>query len=305
MVPSCVMSELLVIWNAQASGAAAAVELRQLLQWREDIRFEEPADQEQSAQLLADACHNVAGVVAAGGDGTVHNVINLLHQQQCRTPLGIIPLGTANDLSRTLAIPLDPRDAFDVIERMVVHCIDLVRLRSGDQTHVFANIATGGNSERVQEQLTPEVKQAWGPLAYLRGAFDVVRDLQAYDLHVTFDDEAPQQHRAWSVILANGRTGGATPVAPRANPQDGLLDVIVVLEGTAVDLASAAAEFFMGDYLQHERVVYRQAKKVSLRTDPPLALSADGEKFTAQPFECQVLRGALPVIVGPEYAPEP
>lgn len=293
--------EILVIWNPNASQSAAAAELRTLLDYRDDVRLEEPASEEESRQLLADACHQVACVVAAGGDGTVHGVINMLHQQQCRTPLGIIPLGTANDLCRTLAIPFDPRDAFDAIERQVVRNLDLVRLTSGPRTEVFANIATGGNSERVQEELTPELKQSWGPFAYLRGAFEVVRDLQAYDLKIAFDDEPEETVRAWSIIIANGRTGGATPVAPKANPEDGLLDVVIVLEGTAADFASTAAEFFIGDYLEHENVVYRQATKLTLETDPPLNLSADGEAFETQPFKCELLPGALPVIVGAEY----
>lgn len=295
---------MLVIWNAQASSAAGAVELRQLLRARADVRFEEPANAEETARILDEACHEAACIVAAGGDGTVHGVINLLHRRQCRTPLGIIPLGTANDLSRTLAIPRDPRDAFDVIERGDVRHIDLALLRSGEREEVFANIATGGNSERIQELLTPQVKQAWGPLAYLRGALEVVRDLQTYDVRITLDDQSEQRHRAWSIIIANARSGGATAVAPRANPEDGLLEVILVLEGTAVDFATVATEYFIGDYLEHERVVYCRTRRLTLETDPPLALSADGERFETQPFHCEVLPAALPVIVGPDYQAE-
>jgi diacylglycerol kinase family enzyme len=89
------------------------------------------------------------------------------------------------------------------------------------------------------------------------------------------------------------------PAAPRASINDGLLDVIIVLDGTPLDTTRLAAEFFLGDYLEDERVIYKTARRVCVQSDPEISFVADGETITGQPYTFTVKPHALCVAVAP------
>jgi diacylglycerol kinase (ATP) len=156
------------------------------------------------------------------------------------------------------------------------------------------------------DHLTDDMKQRWGPFVYLRGAVDVLSSLVTFDTRLRFDDGQEEIVPALNVVVANGRTsGGGLQAAPHANPEDGLLDVIVVLDGSPIDLAVLAAKFVVSDYVQSDLVIFRRARQVSIASKPALRFSADGDWITEQPVTFEVLPAALPVTVGPEYAPVP
>ena len=114
---------------------------------------------------------------------------------------------------------------------------------AGDQLF-YANMATGGNTGRFTKSLTDEMKQFWGPLVYVRGVVDVLAELVRYDIKVCFDDRQPEQFSALNVFVANGRTSGTgLQVAPDASLEDGLLDVVIVLDCEPIEIAGLAADF--------------------------------------------------------------
>src|SRR5688572_1435180 len=108
-------------------------------------------------------------IVAAGGDGTLNEVINGLQENAGETRVGLIPLGTGNDFARSIGLPTDLEAALEVLRAGHTRAIDLVRVTS-DKARYFLNVSAGGFSGLVNEKLTPEMKKTWGPLAYLRSA---------------------------------------------------------------------------------------------------------------------------------------
>jgi diacylglycerol kinase (ATP) len=153
--------------------------------------------------------------------------------------------------------------------------------------------------------VTEEVKATWGPFCYLRGAIEKLGDLQGYDALIRFDDGPEQQFDIWNVLIANGRTVGVgIAVAPLANPEDGLLDVILIPNSTLLDAAAMTAELIAGDYLSHEGVVFQRARRVAFRATPHTDLAVDGEILSGEAYEIEVFPQALPVIVGPDYRPQ-
>jgi diacylglycerol kinase (ATP) len=90
-------------------------------------------------------------------------------------------------------------------------------------------------------------------------------------------------------------------LAPRTNLEDGLMDVILIRDGTVLDLAALASQFVLSDYLQSEHVIFRQAKKLSIVSTPPIRFSVDGEPIEDPPHHFRVLPQALKVIVGDDY----
>src|SRR3984893_1048153 len=118
-------------------------------------------------------------VVAAGGDGTLNEVVNGLREDLSAVIVGLIPLGTGNDFARTLGLPTDIDEAIALLLAGHTRAIDLVRVTS-DEVRYFVNVSAGGFSGLVDEKLTPEMKKTWGPLAYVRSAAAAFPQLRAY-----------------------------------------------------------------------------------------------------------------------------
>ena len=182
----------------------------------------------------------------------------------------------------------------------------MVEVRTENQQRCFANAAAGGNSDRVTEALTDELKQTWGPLCYLRGAIGVLADLESYEVALTFDDEEPFTIKLWNIIIANGRTNaGHLQVAPRASIEDGLLDVVLIRDGMIVDRATLTMQFALSDYLESDQIVYRQVRALEMRSQPPMRISIGGEPIDEQPVVFRAKHRALRMVVGPGYSTEP
>ena len=305
-------SRTLVIWNAGAGGAAGADEVRNALSRRERYTLVEASSAEQTIDEAAAAVERgFAMVVAAGGDGTASAVANgllaALADDDVPPPtLALLPLGTGNDLCRTLAVPLDPVQALNLLDAPVVRRVDAVEVRAGGRKGYYVNMATAGYSGRVVGSLETETKRRWGPLAYLRQAADLVTDRVSYRARLRLDGGEPFEHSLFNLVLGNGRTSaGGLMVAPRANPEDGLIDVVMVLDGSLLDLATLAARLLVGDYVDSEQVLLRRARKVEVEAEPPFLFSADGDIVAHGAASFDVLPQALPMVVGPDYSAEP
>ena len=249
-------------------------------------------------------------LIVAGGDGTINDVVNGLGRAGFPedVTLGILPAGTGNDLASTLCIPEDPDLAEDVILRNRGRWLDVARVRSeGIGERFFINVATGGLGAEISSVNDEELKKRWGKLSYLRASLEVAKDFDVRGLTLYLDGER-REVEAVNVAVGNCRyTGGGWPATPKANPEDGLLDVVIIEAlgaGELLGLAPAAlAEF---DYLDKDGILFARAKEVRVETHPPgLEFTADGEVIGDEPAEFSVIPGALKVLVGPDYVSEP
>ncbi len=287
--------------SAQQQALHAAMEELAIDQWM----TEEPGDATDRAAEAAAADYD--RVIAMGGDGTIHEVVNGLMTVDAPPTLAIIPLGTGNDLARTLALPRDPLEALALVAEGETRALDLIRVQPTDgATRYGINAAAGGFSGQVDEELTPEMKRRWGPLAFLLGAVSALPDIEAYATRIAFNDEAPTAVDAFNIVVANGRTaGGGKPVAPVANPEDGLLDVVTIEEGTLAALSQVAAQLVAGTYLDHPLVTHRRVRSVRVEASPGMWFNVDGELLTNEPVTFEAVPQALPVVVGPAYQATP
>lgn len=299
---------IVVLWNQGAGSAEKNAHVREELQRRKDVRLFDTESAREATQLAREAAERgVEIVVACGGDGTVSAAVRgLIESGAENVTLAILPLGTGNDLCRTLEIPFDVAEAARLFELGATHALDVVRVESNGETGWFLNMATGGNTGDFMNQLTAEMKSRWGPFCYARGVVDVLADLTVYDVELTCDDDPPEQFNALNIILANGRTsGGGMRAAPHANPEDGLLEVIVVLDGTAMDIAALTTRYFVGNYRESELIFARSAKSVTVRATPNMWFSADGDLLTDEPVKFTVEPQAIQILTGAMYSPRP
>jgi diacylglycerol kinase (ATP) len=302
-----------IIYNPSA-GSADADTLAELVR-----RIERRPETELAATRASGDAENIAReslarghelIVAAGGDGTVHEVVNGI--MRGRAPnrdgvtLGVIPLGTGNDLPRTLAIPEDPLEALALLETGTRRRIDLMKVTYNRRRRFGHNVAAGGFTGQVDEVMTDEMKRTWGPLAYIRGAIKVLPDLTHYRTTIRIDGKAAKVVSAMNIIVANGRTaGGGLVVAPGANPEDGLLDVVIVHSGSLAQLTGVAARLLAGDYTNSEIVMHERARRVEVQSHPAIWFNVDGELLTNERIVFSVVPQAINVIIGPGYVPEP
>ena len=249
-------------------------------------------------------------LLVAGGDGTINDAVNGLGRAGFPegVALGILPAGTGNDLAATLAIPDVPELAEDVIRQKRERRLDVARVRSeGVGERFFINVATGGLGAEISDANDEELKKRWGKLSYLRASLEVARNFEVRELTLYLDGEE-RRVRAVNIAVGNCRyTGGGWPATPKANPEDGLLDVVVIETLGVADLLNLApAVLAESGYLDKDGVLFVRAKEIRVETQPPgLEFSADGEIIGNEPARFSVLPKALKVIVGPDYVPEP
>ena len=249
-------------------------------------------------------------LVVAGGDGTINDVVNGLGRAGFPegVTLGILPAGTGNDLAATLCIPEDPDLAKDVILQNRGRWLDVARVRSdGIGERFFINVATGGLGAEISDANDEELKRRWGKLSYLRASLEVARNFDVRELTLYIDGEE-RQVEAVNIAVGNCRyTGGGWPATPKANPEDGLLDVVIIENLGVTDLLNLTpAVLAESDYLDSDGVLFVRAKEIRVDTQPPgLEFTVDGEVIGNEPAQFSVLPRALKVIVGPEYVPEP
>jgi diacylglycerol kinase (ATP) len=236
-------------------------------------------------------------IVAAGGDGTLNEIVNALGEKNSGVRVGLIPLGTGNDFARTLGLPTEVEAAIDLLRAGKTRMIDLVRVTS-DRVRYFVNVSAGGFSGLVDEKLTPKMKRTWGPLAYLRGAAAALPELRAYRTTLSLDNKESLKLSLYNVVIANGRyVAGGRLIAPEASVDDGLLDIVLIQERSAPELALLAAQVALGKHLSSEAIVFRRAAKVTVNSRPGMWFNVDGELVGNQPAVFEVLPRALQFVV--------
>jgi len=235
-------------------------------------------------------------VVAAGGDGTLNEVVNGIGENLGDARVALIPLGTGNDFARTIGVPDDIEAAIDLIIIGETREVDLVRVTS-DEVRYFVNVSAGGFSGLVNEKLTPEMKKTWGPLAYLRGAAAALSELRAYRTTLALDNSESLTLDLYNVVVANGRyVAGGTLIAPEASIDDGLLDIVLIPQRSAPELALLAAQVALGTHLTSEAIVFRRAAQLTVNSKPGMWFNVDGELVGNEPARFEILPRALRFI---------
>jgi diacylglycerol kinase (ATP) len=292
------MAGTVVILNPKAGSVENLAALVRRIRHLPDVEVRVTARKSDAVRFAKTALRNGCEmIVAAGGDGTLNEVVHGIGATNSHVRLGLIPLGTGNDFARTLGLPTDVDEALAVLAAGHTRAIDLVRVTS-DKVRYFVNVSAGGFSGLVNEKLTPAMKKTWGPLAYLRSAVAALPQLRAYRTKVSFDRKKPLTLSLYNVVIANGRyVAGGRLIAPKASIDDGLLDIILIKERSAAELALLAAKVALGHHLSSGAIVFRRAAKVTVNSRPGMWFNVDGELVGNEPATFEVLPRALQFVV--------
>lgn len=238
-------------------------------------------------------------VVAAGGDGTLNEVLNGLSEDFGRAHLGLLPMGTGNDFARTIGVPDDLEGAIAILKEGRVRTIDVARAEVGGRGRCFLNMSAGGFSREVSER-AGEAKDRWGPLAYMRAAIGALPELKGFLTRITLNGAEVLELETYNLVVSNGRyVASGIPVAPQAVLDDGLLDVMIAPATTIPQLAVLVPTVLLGRHADSDLLLFRKATRVEIEGDPPMAFNVDGELLGEGTARFEVIPRALRMIVGP------
>jgi YegS/Rv2252/BmrU family lipid kinase len=290
-----------VLLTADGSGSADDLEPARARLEEAGFTIEDVVVVEDVARLR-DRLHGSDGphplVIAAGGDGTVCAAVNAVHGTDAL--LAIIPLGTSNDVARSLGIPPDGREAAaGIADNARVVTVDAGRVRLGEVDRVFLNAATAGlNVAFAQEATDGSLRRRFGGLTYPIAAARAVRDYEPFACTVEQDGRT----ETWPVVhlsVSNAPVfGGLLGMrVPRAGMTDGLLDVIVVERLSIARLALAVADTVVGQHRPVHRVHTMKVRSLRVSSPTEQQIALDGEVIGSLPARFDVLPAAVRVVV--------
>ena len=254
-------------------------------------------DGEALASAAADKGTDV--VIACGGDGTLNEVVNGLDGRD--VPLGVVPLGTANDFARQTGIPEDANHAMDVILRRKPVRIDTASMNG----RRFLNVSTGGVGAEATAETPADAKASLGPLAY---AITAVRKwAENEQRHATFESAGfglDVDFLAFAVGSARV-TGGGNTMTPDASVTDGLVDLCVIEAMSRRDFALLSLRVKKGEHLGLPGVHYAQLPWLKVTSSVPLSVNLDGEGVQASVCDYRARRADLLVHVSHLPGEEP
>lgn len=242
------------------------------------------------------AAHDYDVVIAAGGDGTIHEVVNgLMRAGAASAALGVLPLGSGDDFLKTLPA----RDALERIARGVPRPLDVGRIRCGDATRWFANGMDIGFGAHGARNLARVPAFLTGLAAYMGALVLTMVRYPRLEVTLQLDDGPPQALATSLTAVMNGCCiGGSFRVCPGARPDDGELDVLIARDCSRLDILALAPRIMRGAHMGDPRLRLTRARRVRIESGEPLLVEADGEIAfeDARRLEIDVLPGRLRVL---------
>lgn len=236
-------------------------------------------------------------VVAGGGDGTIHEVAQAMAGENA-VPMGILPLGTANDFATALGIPTADVDAAlrMAVTGESVKAVDVVRVDG----QVVVNLATAGPATRVTVETPDGLKRALGGLSYAVSGIARLPSIQGQEGTVRAPD-LDWSGRFLAMAVGNGsQAGGGIVLCPGARIDDGLLDLRVVPEGDGAGALLLDSLLRGRDAVLDEASFSHRAAWVEIETTAPLHVNLDGEPVEGTRFRFEIEPSALQLVVPSE-----
>lgn len=248
-------------------------------------------DATNAAKIAVEREYDV--VIAAGGDGTIHEVVNGIAEQKFRPRLGIIPGGTTNDFARALQIPRDIGAAVDIIVKGDTIPVDIGRIND----KYFINIAGGGRITELTYEVPSKLKTMLGQLAYYLKGMEMLPSINATDLRIEYDGKLFEGEVMLFLVGLTNSIGGFEKLAPDSSINDGLFSLLILKKINLADFIRIATLALRGEHVNDPNVIYTQANHIKVESMEKVQLNLDGEFGGLLPAEFENLYRHLEVFV--------
>lgn len=301
------MSKTTVILNPTAGRGAGNRFAPQITDWLRSsgLDFELAATEAPGhARVLAHdaAVGDQEAVIIVGGDGTANEAINGLMQANCDrsgTALGVLPIGTGNDFAFGAGIPMDLRDACQVVVRGQTRLVDIGRMHADNEEPIYFGNGTGVGFDAMANIESRKITRLRGYFLYLVA---VIRTL-AYFYHapetvIQIDSDELSQPSLMISVMNGTRMGGAFYMTPGSRMDDGLLDLCIAGKMDRARMISFLPRFMRGSHVTDPAITMSQGQKVTIVSDSPWAAQVDGEIYGvgAQRYEIELFPQRLRLI---------
>ncbi|GAA5417455.1 diacylglycerol kinase [Paraliobacillus ryukyuensis] len=272
------MQRARIIYNPTSGREAFKKELPNVLQRFEQAGYETSVyattcagDAINAAKHAVEREFNI--VVAAGGDGTINEVINGLAEQPYRPKLGIIPVGTTNDFARALHIPRQIQQAVDIILENKSILLDIGKVNG----HYFMNIAGGGKLTELSYEVPSKLKTMLGQLAYYLKGIEMLPSLRPINVQIEYDGKLFEEEIMLFLVANTNSVGGFERLAPAAKMDDGLFDLLIIKKTNLAEFIRIASLASKGNHLDDDRIFHTRANRIKVNADEKMQLNIDGE----------------------------
>ncbi|MBT8065159.1 MAG: diacylglycerol kinase family lipid kinase [Gammaproteobacteria bacterium] len=293
--------KLLLIFNPHAAAGRAERLLPGVLRALEsfaDVEVRQTRRAGQAVDLVGEeSIARYDGLIAAGGDGTLFEVVNglFMHASEQRPPLGVIPVGTGNAFARDLGLlPGDWRKGIDIIRSARRRRVDAGRVETPIERYHFMNIVGAGLP--VDAMRTAEHLKFVGNAAYSFATLWQAIRLQTYPFEIELDGRRLDRESMFVEISNTRYTGTSFLIAPEAELDDGLLDVTLVMKLSRPRLLRLFPTIYRGRHVDYPEVLTRKAREIRILGPEDLELAPDGEFRGRTPATITCLPGALDIF---------
>lgn len=217
-------------------------------------------------------------IVAAGGDGTINEVVNGIAPLESRPKMAIIPGGTTNDYARALRIPRDnPKAAAEVVLKNQTVKMDIGKTPE----QYFINIAAGGHLTELTYDVPSELKSVFGYLAYLAKGAELLPRIKPIKMHFKYDDGEYDGNASMFFLGLTNSVGGFEKIAPDAKLDDGKFSLIIVKTANVFEIVHLASLMLNGGkHIKDRRIIYTKTSKLEVSVPSEhhrLMINLDGE----------------------------
>lgn len=266
-----------------------------------------PGDAENYVRNLLRETKRMIYLIAVGGDGTIHEVVNGSYRFN-NGIVGCIPAGSGNDFSRGLKLPRSPKKAVRHLltffkEMPGLGRIDLGKFTSNKKTGVFVNnLGCGFDAQVVYKVNASRAKRFFnrfhlGKLTYVYYLIKELFHFKPFNVNIMIDDEEKTFSRVWLVTVANHPFfGGGMKILPDAQPTDGCLDMIIIHGISRLKILTLFLTVFWGGHTCLKGVTILRGKTIKILPDRPVYQHADGEYIGNGSVELQARANELPVL---------
>lgn len=235
-------------------------------------------------------------VIACGGDGTIHEVVNGIANVPDVT-LGLLPCGRGNDFAAAIGVPRKPQHAIQTLFTGKTIHVDLGKIHSKESgPYYFTTIVTCGYDTEVSRRAAERTTPFAGTASYAYAAVATLFDYECPNARLEGDFG---RHEGAILVAATGitnRYGGGFQILPNARFDDGLFDVCIVRPVPSLAILWLLISLFWGGHISHPAVDIHQTRTLTIETDPPHLLYADGEPTCETPATIEIIKHGLAVI---------
>ncbi len=212
-------------------------------------------------------------VIAAGGDGTINEVISGLAELSHRPKLGIIPAGTSNDFARALDVPKSIDVACDAICSGYEIPLDIGKVAD----KYFVNVAGGGTLTELTYEVPSKLKTMIGQLAYYVKGIEKLPDIHPFSVRIEYDENVFEGEIMLFLVLNTSSTGGFEKLAPKASLNDGKFDLLILKKSNLGDFVRVFSSAVSGEHIHDKAIIYAQASDIKIEPKEEVQLNLDGE----------------------------